>query len=623
MTSDWVVLELGPKAEGEDPDLIRQSIRHMLRDAEVFIPAIVAQVGGDRVVQYLIEGYAFIRRAHTDDRYYRLEGSKYVQSVLTNVERSRFRSVRRIAAVPDSQVAKLRGQIEVQGDQGIGVGDTVLILSGPYRQIQAQVIEDIPEKEHVQLHVKFRSKEALLTFPRAGLRLVSRAKVTQPVLELPKKQTRFTTLRQWVDMALPLSQWVDGGLDKIREKTSSFQLISDWISKGGDQTNLLNVLKDTFDTTPLQEHWARVQRLSTWLEAGQQYMGALQSPTLNKVLPLLEKTCTSASFSPVETQYMEWLWLQDVQDRLGALNETLEDLEQIMSDSHLVQNIIIDGNNLAIRCGKAPGLDSLKDSQGRPTGAITGFLRSLASLRKRFTNATFYVCWDGSSQRRKAIFSGYKAGRTPFDGYEQIAWLRRVLPSLGIVQLYNEQEEADDVIATLVRGRLAGQTNFILSTDRDLLQLVTETTQVLFPSIAGRPERIYDVALVKAEYNVSPMKMVAFRAMSGDSSDKIPGIPRLPEKTIATLLRMYGSVDGIFAANLPELTKAQQEKIRSSESQVRMNMTLMSLQDISLVNVVQAQPDREAAEMNLRESDIRTDSLLDPFFSRQPLADPT
>src|SRR5260370_988342 len=127
MASDWVVLELGPKAEGEDPDLIRQSIRHLLRDAEVFIPAMITQVGGDRVVQYLLEGYAFIPRDHPDGGYYRLEGSKYVQSIITNTDRSKYRPVRRIASVPEAEVTKLRRQIEDQGNQGIGVGDMVLI----------------------------------------------------------------------------------------------------------------------------------------------------------------------------------------------------------------------------------------------------------------------------------------------------------------------------------------------------------------------------------------------------------------------------------------------------------------------------------------------------------------
>ena len=113
--AEWVVLELSSKADGEDPDLIRSSIRHQIKDAEVYLPVSVTKVGGDKVINYLVEGYAFIKRMHDDARYFRLEGSRYVQAVISHVGRgSNGRPVRQIACAKYSDIDRLRNQIHVE-----------------------------------------------------------------------------------------------------------------------------------------------------------------------------------------------------------------------------------------------------------------------------------------------------------------------------------------------------------------------------------------------------------------------------------------------------------------------------------------------------------------------------
>jgi len=633
--SEWVALELGPKADGEDPDLIKQSIRHHLRDADVFIPASVTQVGGDRVIQYLLEGYAFIRRAHAEEKYYRLEGSKYVQGVISHVDRSRFRSTRRIAYVPDHEVSRLRRQIEAQENQGIEVGDLVLILSGPYRLIKAKVIEDIPEKDEVQVYIQLRSKESLITFPRAGLRLVAKGEKN-----FLTYQTRWMTLQQWGEAAFPVMQWSSDGFDGILDGLASYTMLDVWTTKERtllDQDLVAGYALD-FDPLRLELLWGEHAKLSTWISAGQKQVNFLRAmsstPSTEHLLQLGEEvqrlsrwttavnqlvTAVRAfnitpSLTPIESRYLELEWLQDIQLRLKALSDKLTDIEDDVEDPAMTQNLIIDGNNLAVRCGRAPGLDQLKDKQGRPSGVVTGFLRSLGALRKRFPKATIYVCWDYSSQRRMSTFPGYKAGRTPFEGRDQIEWLKAALPSFGVVQAYNEVEEADDAIATLVSGRLKEDVNVILSNDRDLLQLVTATTTVLAPSSGLRPEKLFDVDAVKEEYGVPPGKMVYFRAMSGDSSDKIPGVFRLQEKTIVHLIRTYGSIDGVFSSSLPELTKSQQEKIRASEAQVRKNVGLMALVSNLDLTFVHPMTNPEAASKHLQDVDVKVEPMLTAFF---------
>ncbi len=176
-TDQWVILELSSKAEGEDPDIVRRSITYAVKGAEVFIPAAVTQIGEDRVVHYLVDGYAFIRHKHPDTLYNRLDNSKYVQKVLTKIVKPENggRPVRQLAFVENSAIDKMKRQIQSETDQGIGIDDTVLITSGAYRQIQAKVIEEIPEEQKVQVRVLLRSKDSIITLPRSFLRLVSKA----------------------------------------------------------------------------------------------------------------------------------------------------------------------------------------------------------------------------------------------------------------------------------------------------------------------------------------------------------------------------------------------------------------------------------------------------------------
>ncbi len=128
--AEWVILELGPMAEGEDPALITASIRHLVgKDADVFIPAAITQVGDDRVVTYLVDGYAFIRRARPDNIYFRLDESRYVRAVVRDVS-GRTRGP---ACITDRDIERFRRQIRVHSDQGIDIGDTVTVTSGPYK----------------------------------------------------------------------------------------------------------------------------------------------------------------------------------------------------------------------------------------------------------------------------------------------------------------------------------------------------------------------------------------------------------------------------------------------------------------------------------------------------------
>ena len=630
----WVILELNPKADGEDPEIIRRSLRHMIRNAEVFVPAKITEKGRDRVVQYLVDGYAFIRRDFPDAHYFRLEGSRYVQSIITHPATDL--APRRVACITTADIEKMRQQIQVETDQGIDVGDTILITSGVYKQLQAEVIEDIPEMNSVQVVVKFRSKEALITLPRSFLEFVSKR-------QRPPFADRTERLRAWVDGAVQLVGWSQQ-IEPLHQKHRNLARFQNWRHKGGDLcSHIMAVEAPNADLTPLVQSHRRFLKINNWVRRRSRpnaLVVACETPL--DVQPLVElsthltrthtwcvegKTLTSflaatvPNVAPIEAKYLEWEWLTGMLGRLTQVYKDVDAIDRVCTVEEdgvdKVQNIVVDGHNLAFRCLYAPGMTALTDSHGRPTGIILGFLRSLGALAKRFPEASLYVTWDGSSQRRKRMFPDYKATRahhaTP--EFDQIGWLREALPLLGVAQAFHPEEEADDVIASLVRTTLRGQCNVILTTDRDLLQLVTDRDEVLVPVVGGRKEIRFDPAAVEAEYGVPPCQMPVLRAFLGDTSDNIPGVPRLPVKVAAGLVRTYGgSIQKIYDSGLAEVTKFQYAKLREAEAQVRLNADLMRL-DIGIAfSTADPARDMPAVQQRLQEVAIQPDPILAAFF---------
>jgi 5'-3' exonuclease/transcription antitermination factor NusG len=672
----WVVLELSPKAEGEDPDIVSRSIRSVVRGAEVFVPAMVTQIGGNRVIHYLVEGYAFIKRERLDDVYLKLANTRYVQSVL--VIGSGAKKYSSLATIPSSEISRMRAQMKVEVDQGIEVGDSVKIISGPYREIVAQVIEDISELQQVQVQIKLRSKEAILTFPRSFLQLVSKN---------PWKVRRNTTsaIRRWFAYASTLATWgselsfsvsskfavwkhcfgfdtrytgafdfVEACAKKFRKKELA-RLESDW----GKQDSLCYRAKMAFGSlelasTPLVESkkvdsfsklWAKLDQLADKHSALQgyfrttflvlaphntilKYCAWLEPADLQdrskRLFGFIQAMHQELNDKPVKKKFSAWSKAEKQSGKYVKLSDEVQSLERqlYLAENSLLDNILVDGFNLAFRCRYAPGLSDLKDSEGRPTGLVYGFLRSLGALKKRFPEAVLWVCWDGSNQRRKGLFAGYKAnrvGRAPLEEGQQessedtqINFLRNLLPIIGVNQGWNPDEEADDVIASLVKGELVGQRNLVYSTDRDLLQLVDFQTICLTPGSGGSKEILFDIDKVVAEYGVEPSRLPHLRAFLGDTSDNIPGVASVPRKMVAGLVRSYSTVDGVYKSGLAGITSNQYKKFREAEEQVKLNVTLMTSVTIP-VTKIESKLDRASAEESLKNIGANPD-MIEVFF---------
>lgn len=608
MSLKWVVIELTSKGDKENPDEVRRALQKVLRGADVYIPAVETQIGDDTVVHYLMRGYAFIQHTFEDRLYFRLENTKYVQMVL--MAPGSTLSNRKVATVENSYIEDMQEKIRAEVNQGIGVGDTVRICSGPYKNITAKVITEIPEEKQVQVHVQLRSKEAILTLPRSVLEIVDRA-------PLSNYYARMGYLRTWLQMAKVVLSY-NPSPHRMNELHQRYLKVSAWMHQG-------KLLYSFIYSGSLEEQRVRLlQRrdilvqIEDWFQQGRRLSMFLYQ---DAVVP-------DSRLAAINTKASELKWFLGVEERLVAISHEVEEISRSLERANkgtedvIVQNILVDGFNLAFRCYYAPGMGDLQDDAGVPSGVLLGFLKSLGSLQKRYPEAKFWVAWDGSSQRRKAVYPDYKGNRTQTDRspvFDQIAELKKVLPLLGVRQAWNPEEEADDIIATLVRGELEGQANLIFSTDRDFIQLVSENTHFLYPAVGSRREVMYDMEAVEKAFGVPPNKVLELRAFFGDSSDHLPGVPRVPKKVLKALLQTYGSVKGVYASGLAGVTKVQYERLRSAEPQVRINRDLMSLVDVAITRT-DPDVDVDGAAAMLRGRAIKPDPILEAFFGKKAVA---
>lgn len=615
MTTEWVVLELSPQGEEEDPEVLQKSINRMVKGKEFFIPASVIKVpGGSRVVHKLIDNYVFVKRQLADTEFFKMEGTRYIASILTVAGKVS----RRIACASDQDIERMRRQLHIETDQGIQVGDEVVVMNGPYKDIKGKVIEEIPENDTVQVFISLRSKQALITLPRTFLRFVAKNSEEQhfhsPFF------TKVTRIRDWIKKVTPFVDCKPPKFKPLTEGYSKISKLDEWCVRG---RRLCRLVADGAspsdmicgeDNVTLSAKYERFESMSSFINRS----GFLFYK------PRLERLISDTDMVPINSKNIKLAYLQTAIQRVKSIQESIEIIERSIPDwgQSMVQNLIFDGHNLAYRAEKAlrfvPG-GSLVDNDGKPTSIIYGFLRSVAALRKRFDQAIIYVVWDGSRQRRVKDYPEYKATREPHPEsvHEEMLRLRTMLPFFGVNQAYNPEEETDDLIAHLTKVKLKGNHNLIVSTDRDFLQLVTYTDLVLVPKVGSRPETLYDPDKVVLEYGVAPRRMTHLRALIGDDSDNLPGVARIPRKVIASLLNTHGSLDGLYDSNLAGITTAQYEKIRAFEAQARLNLKLMNLCEDVECPITEADPDSEAALNSLRQCAIQPETIMGSFFGSQ------
>ena len=223
-----------------------------------------------------------------------------------------------------------------------------------------------------------------------------------------------------------------------------------------------------------------------------------------------------------------------------------------MTDSAQPTLMVVDGHSLAFRAFFALPVENFTTKDNQHTNAIYGFLSMLINLIKDHRPTHLAIAFDTSrTSFRTEEYPEYKATRaeTPKEFQGQIPLLQEALAAMSIPVLTKEDYEADDILATLAtRGAEAGFDVLLVSGDRDTIQLVTDKVTLLYPSVQGVSQlKRYDPDAVRERYGVPPEQYPDVAALVGETSDNLPGVPKVGEKTAVKWLTQFGSLDELLA----------------------------------------------------------------------------
>ncbi len=309
-------------------------------------------------------------------------------------------------------------------------------------------------------------------------------------------------------------------------------------------------------------------------------------------------------------------------------------------------------------------MGALSTSEGVPTGGIYGFAAIAMEIVKQLNPTKVVVAWDSrsSTAKRKAIFSEYKAGRVKpgEDFYAQIPYLKELILALGWSFVECEDYEADDIIGTLalqadeLTERFAALKSasaqsqgdepssfrsstspcdsslssssedcnldqwetFIVSSDLDMLQIVDENTR-MYRILKGFSElEELDVPAVEAKYGIKKAQFLDLKALKGDASDNIPGVPGVGEKTAVKLLQQYGTVEGVYE-HLDEITGSVRKKLEAGHDSALMSYQLAKIMTDAPVRLADL-PDLEINQNRILEAlnKLEFRSLARKFLAR-------
>jgi len=276
---------------------------------------------------------------------------------------------------------------------------------------------------------------------------------------------------------------------------------------------------------------------------------------------------------------------------------------------------LVDGNNLAYRAFFALP-EELATSDGLPTNALLGFGNMLFKLLADYRPRGVAVAWDTRPVHRAAEAEAadvvYKQGRKPMPDLlrEQFPHFRPIVEAFGYRNLEFEGWEADDVIATIAtRADEAGVKTCVVSTDRDAFQLCSENVTLMMTPRGVSDVNVYTPERVELRYGVRPDQVPDFIGLKGDTSDNIPGIPGIGDKTAGQLIAQYGSLENVIA-HADELSPARGKAVRENADQARASKSLATMRrdlplDVDPTALVSGAPDRSQLKEMFRRFEFR------------------
>ena len=290
---------------------------------------------------------------------------------------------------------------------------------------------------------------------------------------------------------------------------------------------------------------------------------------------------------------------------------TGEELQLDDAPARECELFLVDGNNLAYR-GFFALPEELATSEGFPTNALLGFTNMLFKLLADYKPKGVAVAWDTRPVHRTELSADYKVDRRPMPDLlrEQFPHFRPIVEAFGYRNLEFEGWEADDVIATLAnRADEAGIKTTVVSTDRDAFQLVSENVCLMMTPRGVADVHVYTPERVEARYGVRPDQVPDFIGLKGDTSDNIPGVPGIGDKTAGQLIAQYGSVENVLE-HVAELSPARRRSLEEHAQQALDSKVLATMRrdlplDCDPSQLVLSPPDRSRLKEMFRQYEFR------------------
>jgi DNA polymerase-1 len=270
----------------------------------------------------------------------------------------------------------------------------------------------------------------------------------------------------------------------------------------------------------------------------------------------------------------------------------------------------VDGNSFCYRAFYA--IRDLRTSSGQPTNAVYGFITMLEKLLKELDPDGVALTFDVKGPTfRHERYDQYKIQRQPMPDelVSQMPVIKDVARAMNLAVFEKEGFEADDVIATIAKkSEKAGHQVFIVTSDKDALQLVDKKIKVVNPQ---KDNFVYDEAAVKARFGVEPKRVVEIMALMGDASDNIPGVPGIGDKTASKLIQEFGTLEGV----LKNLAKVKGEKLKENletyKDQARLSRELATVHEevpieVDFEKLKRPEPDTEKLTELYKALEFRT-----------------
>lgn len=287
--------------------------------------------------------------------------------------------------------------------------------------------------------------------------------------------------------------------------------------------------------------------------------------------------------------------------------------------------LLIDGRNTLYRATDAhKELSWVVNGKEVRTGGLYGFLSMLIAYKARF-GAAIEVCWEGENNFRKVLYPEYKANRKIEKAAKPVFSLRdlvneqepivqEILTLLGVKQWSCNGGECDDVLATLaVKYEQEGYNVLIVSGDSDCRQVVTEGIRVMS---SGKNAQIFAVEDVQSTHGVLPQLLPDIKAIAGDTSDNIPGVPGLGNKTAVKLVNAHGSIDSVLKSvryGTSGLSPKQVKSVQSVIDRVPLYKELTTL--LRNVELVEHKPAKNLAQAEARLKFYGCFAITDQFYA--------